>query len=311
MRITSDTQFQQTMRNLQNNFARMTKLQDQIGSGKKLNRPSDGPVEMAQVLRNKRETARLDTHSATIRDASTTLQSSVDVLTETREVLTRAKEIAIEAGSGASEPTASETLAKVVDAAISQLLGAANRRLPDGRYLFAGTASNTQPFTILATDNAGRPTSIAYRGTEESSEVVVGPNQTVAALIPGRAFQSQNGSLDAFQTLITLRDTIRNTNGLSSGDRSAAITRTIGELDNISVAVVDTLGAQAVQAEQLNQLAERSADMELNLKAATNELESTDFATAIAELQQQQNLYEASLALAARLSSLDLSQFLK
>ena len=311
MRISSDTQFQQTMRNLQNNFARMTKLQDQIGSGKKLSRPSDGPIEMTQVLRNKREAARLDTHLATIRDASTTLQSSVDVLTEAREVLTHAKEIAIEAGSASSEPGADETLAKEVDAAISQLLGAANRRLPDGRYLFAGTASKTEPFTISATDNAGLPTSITYRGAEESSEVVVGPNQTVATLIPGRALQSQNGSLDAFQTLISLRDAIRNTNGLSSSDRTAAITRTIGELDSISVAVVDTLGAQAVQAEQLNQLQDRHADVELNLKAATAELESTDFATAIAELQQQQNLYQASLALAARLGSLDLSQFLQ
>src|SRR5438067_1273535 len=104
MRITSDMQFQQTMRNLQNNFARMTKLQEQIASGKKLNRPSDGPVEMAQVLRNKREAARLDTHLATIRDATTTVQSSVDALTEAHDVLTHAKEIAIEAGSGVSEP---------------------------------------------------------------------------------------------------------------------------------------------------------------------------------------------------------------
>ena len=82
MRVTSEMQTQQTLRNLQMHYARMSKLQDQLASGKRIQRPSDAPADMVQILQNRAEDLRLDTHLSTIRDAGVVLQTSVDAMIE-------------------------------------------------------------------------------------------------------------------------------------------------------------------------------------------------------------------------------------
>ena len=484
MRVTSEMQNQQALRFLQLNYARMTKLQDQLATGKRIQRPSDGPADMVQIMQNRAEDLRLDTHLSTIRDAGVVLQTSVDAMTEAREVLTHARDIAIEVNSAAHAPASDGAFAHEIDVTLDRMLRVANRQLPDGRYLFGGTASATAPFAVTSTDSASRPTGIAYRGSEQESEAVVSKGLSVGTLIPGsRVFQPRarettvylgstgaragsgtdsatargtllvqhtlttfagasgisagtssvtgdtilgpsavhsltitdtsgtgasgtvslnggppltftsadtdlmvtgpqgevvylnttaiapgfNGSVDltatgtlsvdggatsipidfsanqvvtdgtsgamtnvdsssirqagteqldyrgtadVFQVLMALRDDIRNTQGLSATERSEAITQRIAELDRINTGVVEAIGSQSVQAGYLSKLQDRTADIQLDLQKANDDLESIDLAATITALQQQENLYEMSLQLAVRINSLSLADFL-
>ncbi len=484
MRVTSEMQTQQALRYLQTNYARMAKLQEQLSSGKRILRSSDAPADMVRVLQNRAEDLRLDTHLSTLRDAGYVLQTSVEAMTEAREVLTHARDVALEVNDGSHDPIADGAFAHEIDVAIDRLLRVANRQLPDGRHLFGGTASDTVPFAVTSTDGASRPTAIAYQGSDQESEAVVGKDLSVGTLISGsRVFQGRarqttvftgstgarpgsgtdsatvrgtllvrhtlttiagasglstgsssatgdtiigpggvhsltlndtsgtgaggtvslnggppfaytnadtdlqvtgpngevihlnttaiapgfsgslalsatgtlsvdggatsipidfsanqivtdgtsgtmtnvdsslirqagteqldyQGTADVFQILIALRDTIRNAQGLSATDRSAAIGRGIAELDRIQTGVVEAMGAQSVQAEYLTKLEERTADVQLNLQKANDELESVDLAATISALQQQENLYQMSLQLAARMNSISLADFL-
>lgn len=317
MRVTTDMQFQSILRSSQRTLSQMAKLQDQLASGVRLQRPSDGPAEMVRVLKNRHDEARLTTHLATIRDATIALDASATALTDAKNVLTRAKEIALQAANTAtSDPTADEALAQEIDGALSSLLRIANRKLPDGQSLFAGTANLTTPFVVTATDSAGRTTQITYHGTDDHSQVLVGPGETIDTLISGNVFRLPPGSgpsdaADAFQVLMNLRDDIRNTRGLSTADRNAALTQHLDELDRAATGVLDALGTQGVQAELLTQWSDRVSDLQLSLQKQTDELESTDVAAAITKLTQLQNLYEVSLTLIQQINSLSLSEFLR
>ncbi len=317
MRVTSEMQFQGLLRNTQRTLGNMSKLQAQISSGVRLQRPSDGPAETVRVLKNRQDDARLTTHLATIRDATAILDASTTALSNAKNVLSRAKDVALQAANTAtSDPITDEALAKEIDGALSSLLQIANVKLPDGRSLFAGTASQTTPFVIGATDSAGRPTQINYQGSDASSQVLVGPGQTLDTLIPGDAFQLPSTGnpadpKDAFQVLMNLRDDIRNTRGLSTTDRNAAITKHLDELDHATSGVLDTLGTQGVQAELLTQLQDRVSDVQLSLQKQTSDLESVDVVAAITELTQDQNLYQITLSLIQQINSLSLSDFLR
>lgn len=317
MRVTTDMQFQSILRSSQRTLSQMAKLQDQLASGVRLQRPSDGPAEMVRVLKNRHDGARLSTHLATIRDATIVLDASTTALTDAKNVLTRAKEIALQAANTAtSDPSADEALAQEIDGALSSLLRIANRKLPDGQSLFAGTANLTTPFVVTATDSVGRPTQITYQGTDDHSQVLIGPGETLDTLISGDVFRMPPGSnpneaADAFQLLMNLRDDIRNTRGLSTTDRNAALTQHIDELDRAATGVLDALGTQGVQAELLTQWKDRVSDLQLSLQKQTDELESTDVPAAITELTQLQNLYEVSLSLIQQINSLNLSEFLR
>lgn len=486
MRVTSESQAQQTIRNLQLNSAHMAKLQDQIASGKRLRRPSDGPADTIRILENRAENNRLTTHLDTIRDARSVLESNVDALKEARDVLGHVREIAVESNTPAHDPIATEALAKEIDAALERMLRVANRQLPDGRHLFAGTSSNVTPFEVDAVDGLGRPTSVSYRGSEQGSEVLIGRAETVETLIPGsQVFQTRDrsattfsgstgakagtgtdsatgqgtllvrhtqttfagtsgvaagtssaigdtiigptgahvltvtdtsgtgttgtmslnggppvaftntdtdlkvtgpqgevvflnttaiapgfngtvdltaagtlstdgggtsvaidfsgnqivssstsggvtnvdssqirragtdqvnypGTYDVFQLLIALRDDIRNTRGLlSATDRSNSLSGRLAELDHLDAGIVNAMGAQGVPAEYLDKLKDRITDIQLDLQKTTDDLESVDYSKVIVELQKQQNLYEMSLSMAARVNSLTLADFLR
>ena len=318
MRVTTDMQFQGVLRNTQRTLASMSKLQDQVASGVRLQRPSDGPAEMQRLLKNRHDDARLTTHLATIRDATAVLDASTTALTDAKNVLTRAKDIALQAANTAtSDPSADEALAQEIDGALSSLLRIANRKLPDGQSLFAGTANQSTPFVVGATDSAGRPTQISYQGTDQSSQVLIGPGETLDTLISGNVFRlppsttATTGAADAFQVLMNLRDDIRNTRGLSTTDRNAALSQHLEELDRSATGVLNALGTQGVQSELLTQWKDRVSDVQLTLKKQNDELESVDVAAAITELTQYQNLYKVSLSLIQQINSLSLSDFLK
>ena len=484
MRITSEMQSHASIRQIQANYARLSKLEEQLSSGKRILRPSDSPAEIVQVNQNNAENLRLDSHLKTIRDAGVVLQTSVDALTESREVLTHAKDIAIEVNSAAHDAASDGAFAHQIDVVLDQMLRVGNRQLPDGRYLFGGTASNAPPFVVTATNSSQRPKDVDYRGSDQQSEAVVGKAISVGTLIPGSdVFQKRHrmttdftgttgarpgtgtdsaskpssllvkhslttisgasglrtgtssaasdtiigpsgahtltivdtsrtgasgtvslnggpavaftnsgtnlrvtgpsgeavflntttiaagykgtvsltatgtmsvdggitsqaiqfnanqvvtdgatgemtnvdssqirragaerldyqGASDAFQVLIALRDDIRNVNGLSAIDRSQAIGRHIAALDRINNDVIETLGSQSVQAEYLSKLESRTADVQLNIQEATDNIEAVDVAGTIAAIQKQQTLYEMSLQLTARANSLSLADFL-
>lgn len=317
MRVTADMQFQSILRNSQRTLASMAKLQDQVSSGVRLQRPSDGPADMVRVLKNRHDDARLSANLATIRDATVALDASTTALTDAKNVLTRAKDIALQAANTAtSDPAADEALAQEIDGALSSLLRIANRQLSDGQSLFAGTANQTTPFVVIATDGAGRPTQIAYQGSDDSSQVLIGSGQTLDTLIPGDVFRLppsgiNAGATDAFQVLMNLRDNIRNTRGLSITDRNAALTQHLDELERATTGVLDALGTQGVQSEWLTQWKDRVADLQLSLQKQSDELESVDVAAAITELTQYQNLYAVNLSLIQQINSLSLSEFLR
>lgn len=461
----------------------MSTLQNQISSGNQIQNPSDNPLSAVQILQDNTQNAQLSTDLTSIQSASNVLQTSVTALQQAESVITSATTAAITANSATNEPGNNSTLATQVNAAITQLLGIANTQLPDGTYIFGGTASQAPPFVTSGTDAAGQPSAITYQGSRNDSQVIVGKSLTVNTLIAGSSvFQpdiggatvysgstgaqpgsgvdtgvglgtlqvvhtsttydgssgiatgdnsaagdtalgpdgannlyiddlsgtgasgtislnggpavafnnsdtnlkvtgpsgevlylnttgitagfkgsvslSSDGTLstdggttttpidfsandtvtdsttgaitnvnstnirqagneqldypgtsDIFQTLINLRNTINNTQGLSSADRTAALTQQIGELQRFNTALATPLGSQSSQAQFLSNLQSRTTTLQTNLQAATSTLQSTDMVTAIVALQQQQNLYQAGLQLAATVNQLSLANY--
>ena len=199
MRVTTDMQFQGLLRNVQRTLGDMAKLQDQVSSGVRLKRPSDGPADMVRVLQNRNDDARFAAQLTNIRDATIALDTSTTALNDAKSVLIHAKDVALQAANTAvNDSGTNEPLAQEIDGAIQSLLQVANRKRPDGTYLFAGTASLTPPFAIAASDKSGRPTQVAYQGTAESSQVLVGDGQTLQTSMSGDVFQLHQRAATVF-----------------------------------------------------------------------------------------------------------------
>jgi flagellar hook-associated protein 3 FlgL len=321
LRVTPQGQTDQIIGNLRRSSATLSKYQEQVTTGKRLLRPSDGPADTALVRATKAEDQRLETQLSNIRDAQSILQSSEAALGEVRDILTQASDNAIAANDATNDPVMDAAYVIEIQNLIDRLLSVANRRLPDGRYLFSGTTTDQTPFVVTARDADGDPIAVAYQGSRDNVRAMVGRDQTVDTIRSGAgAFE------DAFQALIGLRDDLSKplttfedeANNLNNplftrwrqSDRSEALNQRLADLDGATQTVLARLGSQGVDSESLAAMGVRAEDLQLELRKYADALESADMGQAIVSLQAQENLFQAGLAVAARINNLSLVDYL-
>ncbi len=308
LRVTPQGQTDQIIGNLRRNSAQLSKFQEQVTTGKRLLRPSDGPSDTALVRASKAEDQRLESQLNNIRDALATLQTSEDGLLQVRDILTEASQTAITANDPTADSAAGTGSIVELQNLIDRLFSIANQRLPDGRYLFSGTTTDQKPFDATARDADGNPTVVTYQGSLDNVKTLVGRNQTVDTIRSG-----QGALEDAFKALIALRDDLSKplSTTWTQSLRSQTLGQRITQLDLATQDALAQLGAQGVDAQNLTAIRSRGEDIQTELRKYIDELESADLPQAIIGLQTQENMYQAGLAVAARINNLSLVDFLQ
>ena len=296
MRITAEAQSQMLIQNIQASFGRMSTVQSQISTGNQIQNPSDNPLAAVQILENNTQDAQLTTNLASIQSASNTLQTSVTALQQAQNIITSATTAAITANSPTNIAGNNSTLANQVNAAINQLLGIANTQMPDGTYIFGGPASTSPPYAISSTNAGSQPSSIAYQGSQNNSQVIVGKSLTVNTLIAGSSIFEPNigGSstysgltvaaagtgIDTGTGVATLQvahtsTTYDGSSGVATGDNSAAGDTALGPDGANNLYIDDYSGTGANGTVSLNggpAVAFNSSDTNLKVTGPSGEV---------------------------------------
>ena len=271
LRITPQTMLANALDHLQQHTSRLGKLQEQAATGKKLLLPSDNPVGLGQLLSNRAQDGRLDHYLASIRSSRTSLNASVSALLDAGDIVTQARTLAVEAGQSTNTPEALEAIAKQVNGLVERLLHVANTQ-HDGRYLFAGAASKTKPFSLAAASIGGAPGAV-YHGEQGRDAVAIGPGQIVATLYGGDAiFQARQRGVTAYhgatgtapgqgldsatgQGTLLVRHTLTTYaagSGVQAGTGSAAGDTILGPIGAHQLTVSDTSGTGTAGTVSLN-----------------------------------------------------------
>ena len=117
----------------------MSRLQEQLSSGKQLSRPSDSPVGTSSAMQFRAEIRGTEQFVRNADDGINWLGATDDTLTTVVNSAGRARTLMLAGLNGTASATEREALATEIDAIRSGLLDAANATYLD-RPLFAGTA---------------------------------------------------------------------------------------------------------------------------------------------------------------------------
>ncbi len=150
MRISTAFSFQRAIQDVQTNLAQIAKLQTQIGSGKRLLRPSDGPTEAARAVDLNQAISRLDQFERNRGFANQQLGLVDATLTSVNNVLQRVRDLTIQANSSAQTDETRKIIQTEVQQRLNELLDYANTRDGNGDFLFAGSKGKTQPFALAS-----------------------------------------------------------------------------------------------------------------------------------------------------------------
>lgn len=276
-----------TLANIQQNMSNLNKLQEQISTGKKINRPSDEPAGAGNILRLRTEHLRLDQYASNIQTAKQSLDFNASVLQNASDILQRIRELTMHGVSGSVDQDGRNKIAAEINQLLESALQEANSALL-GRYIFAGTKTTTLPFETIRSSN-GQISEVNYKGNREKIEFRIGPGTNATVNQPGDEVFTDNG---LFSSIIKIRD------ALSDGTVSLARDQ-LNNLDNASKGILNSIAKAGSISNTLELVDNKVADTKLSLQKILSSTESADLAELVLRLQEQENIFQASLAFSA------------
>ena len=285
----------------------LTQTQAQLAQGKQIINASDAPNQAATIQRMKSILSRQESYQSSLNTVKARLQGEDSTLQSVSELLIRAKEVAVQGANDTLNTGDRKALANEMQSLRDQMLSLANTRDSNGNFLFAGSRVKQPAFAETAN---GSP---VYMGDQTRMNVRVGDQQNIPinrtgtdAFVPVARMDKDGTTVGVgfFQVLDNLIAGLNTANG-------SDIRRGAGELDNLQQGL--SL-AHAQVGTNLNMVDQQTAiidDTTLNLKSTLSSIEDLDYASAITKMNQQMLSLEAAQASFAKVSQLNLFNYIK
>lgn len=292
-RVTQNMMMDRSYSALQTGLNRLAKNQEQLSTGRVLNRPSDSPTDTTSAMRIRASIADQKQYTRNIDDGMGWLGQIDNTLTSVLGQVQRSKELALQGANGAtSSPQAREALAVEVEQLRESMINASNASYL-GRPVFGG----------LVDGRSAYDTSGSFVGIPGEVSRTVAEGVKVAVNVNGpQAFGPDGANL--FDDLAQLAA------GLRAGDQDA-IRGKIGDLDGALSRLTSMLGDVGARYNRLERASQSAMDLSLSLSSSLSEVENVDLARATMDLKMNEVAYQAGLAATARLVQPSLSDFLR
>lgn len=290
-RVTQGMMSSHSLAAMQTSLSRLARLQEQLSTGRVLNRPSDSPTAAvsslayrSQLKRSQQYQRNLDDGGAWLGMADNTLQSMVSQLQ-------RVRQLAVSGSNGAMGAQDRGAIADEVDQLRQSLLGLANTTY-QGRTLFGGNTTNATAY-----DSNG-----VFQGDTGAVTRSIAPGVTLDVNVNGAATFG-SGATGLFGTLQQLSDDLRTNPANLQNDLTA--------IDGHLNTTLSTLGDVGARSRRLQTTKDTLDTNVVGLQQSLSDVEDVDLPKVITDLQTQQMAYQAALAATSRVIQPSLVDFLK
>jgi flagellar hook-associated protein 3 FlgL len=292
-RVTTNSITTQVLANLQRNVARGGQLQEQLSSGKTINRPSDSPTGAVSSMQLRGDQRAFEQYTRNADDGIGWLGTLDTTLTTSLTQVNRVRDLTLQGlSSGTTSPESREALAVEIDNIREGLIATANTKYLD-RPVFGGTTAGG-----VAYDVSG-----AYVGDAGTVTRTVGNNVKVRVDTTGpEAFGS--GPDQLFTVLQGISDSLR-------GNDTEALGTEMAKLDTTADKMKTTLADVGARYNRVSQMQQTATDRILTLKTQRSDVEDVDLPETIMEMQLQETAYQAALAATAKVIQPSLMDFLR
>jgi len=301
MRVTQLMSSSAMLRDLNDGLSRLSRLQDQLSSGKQISRPSDDPYGTSRALALRGELGGLDQFQRNVDDGTAWLNTSDTALGQMSDVMQRVRELLVDGGNDTAGPAARAAMADEIDQLAESLKQEANVQY-GGRYVFSGTATDTAAYALGGADR--------YQGDAGTITRAIGPGVEIPINTDIRGLLGDGQAAGDDKLLNTLRDISDHLRGGTAADAGALRGTDLQRLD----ANLDVLnGIRADVGARTNRLAiagSRLSGLSLNSTKLLSDVEDADMAQTITQYTTQQAAYSAALKSGANIVQSSLLDFL-
>ncbi|MBM0127064.1 flagellin N-terminal helical domain-containing protein [Pimelobacter simplex] len=292
-RVTQRMLTEGSLANLQRNLGQLAALQEQLSTGRVINRPSDNPTGTTAAMRIRTSVSDQGQYARNAQDGLGWLSQVDSTLDGVTLAVRRARDLALQgANTGAMGQQARDALAIEIDGVREQLLGQANASYLE-RPVFGGVTAGG-----IAYDDTGN-----WVGVAGSVDRRVADDVVVRVDVDGRTVFG-DGATSVFAELDALATALR------AGD-TAGITGSIDVLRAREDTVTGVRAAAGTRYQRIEQSAQAADDSKMSLQNNLSSIENADLAETTVHLKLQEVAYQAALAATSRVMQPSLLDFLR
>ncbi len=247
----------------------------QLGTGKRVNSPSDDPVAYGTsvVLNAQISAANNDVNLAQVIQGKLTTASGQ--LLSVSTAIESAIQLATQGADASTSTTQMQTLAQQIGGVLNTVIAAANTQY-NGAYVFGGNQTLTAPYSASG----------AYSGDSNSNTFTFSDGSTVHLTYDGQAIFGDGGS-GIIGTLTTLQ------NALNAGDQSA-VSATLSALQTGLQQVASANATMGADLQTVSSVISNQNTNVTSIQTTLNNVVNLDVAQATSQ-EQEQSLQEQAL----------------
>lgn len=296
MRISTNTMYEVGSARISELQSSLSKMQQQISSGRRIMTPEDDPVGAARALMVTQAQSVNEQFGINRRNAQSALNAEGGVLSSITTLLQEAQVTVVYAGNGALNDTDRGYLVTELRGRYEQLLGLANTRDGAGNAIFSGYQTSSDAF-------AKNGANVEYKGDQGQRMLQVDTSRQMALSDTGNAVFGNNGS-NIFDTLDSIITQLQAPNGSVDIATAQALINSYENVLNVHASV-------GIRLNELDALDNTGDDRDLQYQTTLSQLQDLDVVKAYTDITQQKSILEAAQMAYVKTTSLSLFNFLR
>ncbi|MEK3740617.1 MULTISPECIES: flagellar hook-associated protein FlgL [Paenibacillus] len=304
LRVTSNMMNSQLLLNLNRNARTMNDTQLQLATGRKINKASDDPVGITYSLRYRAELSSNEQYTKNVDSAISWLDYNDTVLGQAGDVVQKIRELTVQAATGTNPQSALDSINEELMQLKEQLVDISNSTL-NGKYIFNGEQYTTKPYDFAKGTDGTYDVSKPITTDTGQIQFIVGEDVRMPISTTGNDLFGYTGDADNLFSII---------NTISAGLKSGNLAAVSGQLDKIDTRVETILSARSEIGAKTNRvelMQDRLSDLNINLTDLQAKTEDADYEGLIMQSKIQENIYNASLSVGAKIISTTLVDFIR
>lgn len=314
MRITNASMVRSHLYDTQNNLTNMSKINQQISTGKVINTVSDDPHKAIKIMNINNEIKYTEKYNYNIDESVGWMNTTDGALDNVGNLLGEIKETILKVGNGTYSQNEMKSLNEDMNEKIKQLADTLNST-HGGKYLFGGSSVDDAPITVIENPDG----TVKLEFSKDKNGQVIPNTDALKADISGGVTINYNVSVgeifnikDGNGNNINLLDEINNLstlmNNIANGDEQTASTakeellnNTKGKIDQLFDHVVNERTSLGVKVSTAEKIKEFNDDNIINMKNVLSLDQDTDHVEKFIELKSLELVYQASIQVGAKL----------
>ena len=286
----------------------LARIQEQITTGLRINRPSDDASGFYQSQQLSSLENQFEQYERSITSARSWLNQTQNNLDGLIDIFAEASQEGVRAINSTLEGDEREDMAVLLEELIDNVVDLLNTQNND-EYIHAGTRSTIKPFNIDSSDPTSDSAGVVYYGNQDNVQRNIGPESSLVINVSGEDVWNVDENGDGAADF-TITESIQSFIDALRANDTEAMSTSLDQIESARDHLINTNAQIGSTINRLDLSENQLVDASVVIARQKSEIQDTDFAETLVEYQRAQTSLQTTLQITGSILQTTLLNFI-